>query len=174
MFHSLKHFCKDVSFSEGILQGLWNQVAQLVKNLPVMQETEVHLLGWENLEKEMTTQSSILAWEIPWTKKLGGLKSMRLQESHDWVIKLNHHKLPWNQHQWANTWSLYSQILCLFSFHIHSFFLYLSFLITTTRKTSTINNTVTVSVNTNRPRKSSKSVYHLHQWILIVSLFLHN
>ena len=41
-------------------------VAQMVKNLPVMQETQIWLLGWEGpLEKEMTTHSSILAWRIP-------------------------------------------------------------------------------------------------------------
>ena len=43
-------------------------IAQLVKNLPTMQETWVQFLGWEDpLEKEMATHSSILAWRIPWT-----------------------------------------------------------------------------------------------------------
>ena len=42
-------------------------VAQLVKNLPAMQETQVQSLGPEDpLEKEMATHSSILDWEIPW------------------------------------------------------------------------------------------------------------
>ena len=42
--------------------------AQLVKNPPVMQETLVGFLGWEDpLEKGTTTYSSILAWGIPWT-----------------------------------------------------------------------------------------------------------
>ena len=41
-------------------------VAQLVKNLPAIQETRVWFLGWEDpLEKEMATHSSILAWRIP-------------------------------------------------------------------------------------------------------------
>ena len=45
-------------------------VAQMVENLPAMQETGVHFLGWEEpLEKEMATHSSILAWRIPWTEK---------------------------------------------------------------------------------------------------------
>ena len=45
-------------------------VAQLVKNLPAMQETQVQSLGGENpLEKETATHSSILAWGIPWTKR---------------------------------------------------------------------------------------------------------
>ena len=57
-------------------------VAQLVKNLPAMQETWVQFLGWEDpLEKEMATHSSILAWRIPWTEKPGGLQSMGSQES---------------------------------------------------------------------------------------------
>ena len=48
----------------------------LVKNLPVMQETLVQSLGWEDpLEKEKATHSSILAWEIPWTGEPGGLQS---------------------------------------------------------------------------------------------------
>ena len=43
-------------------------VAQLVKNLPAMQETWVRSLGWEDpLEKKKATHSSILAWRIPWT-----------------------------------------------------------------------------------------------------------
>ena len=41
-------------------------VSQMVKNLPAMQETQVHSLGWESpLEKEMETHSSIPAWRIP-------------------------------------------------------------------------------------------------------------
>ena len=48
---------------------LWaSLVAQLVKNLPAMQESWVWFLGWENpLEKGKATHSSILAWRIPWT-----------------------------------------------------------------------------------------------------------
>ena len=49
-------------------------VAQLVKNLPVMQETWVQSLGQEDpLEKGMATHSSILAWRILWTEECGGL-----------------------------------------------------------------------------------------------------
>ena len=55
-------------------------VAQLVKNLPAVQETRVRSLGWEDLlEKEMATHSSILAWKISWTEKPGGLQSMGSQ-----------------------------------------------------------------------------------------------
>ena len=57
---------------EGIgypLQCSWaSLVAQLVKNLPAMQESWVPSLGWEDpLEKGKATHSSILAWKIPWT-----------------------------------------------------------------------------------------------------------
>ena len=49
-------------------------MAQRVKHLPVMQETQVRSLGQEDpLEKEMATHSSILAWRIPWTEEPGGL-----------------------------------------------------------------------------------------------------
>ena len=55
-------------------------MAQQIKNLPVMQETQetwVRSLGWEDsLEEEMATHSSILAWKIPWTKEPGRLQSM--------------------------------------------------------------------------------------------------
>ena len=51
-------------------------VAQLVKNLPAVQETQVQFLGQEGpLEKEMAIHSSILAWRIPWTEEPGGLQS---------------------------------------------------------------------------------------------------
>ena len=50
----------------------------MVKNLPAKQETQVRSLGVEDhLEKEMSTHSSILAWEIPWTEEPGRLQSMR-------------------------------------------------------------------------------------------------
>ena len=49
-------------------------VAQLVKNLPTMQEIQVQSLGGEDpLEKEMATHSSILAWKNPWMEKPGRL-----------------------------------------------------------------------------------------------------
>ena len=51
-----------------------------VQNLPAIQETWMWSLGQEDpLEKEMTTYSSILAWEIPWTEEPGGPQSMGLQ-----------------------------------------------------------------------------------------------
>ena len=49
-------------------------MAQTVKNLPTMWETQVRFLGQEDpLEKEMATHSSILAWKIPWTEERGRL-----------------------------------------------------------------------------------------------------
>ena len=55
-------------------------MAQWVKNLPAIQETQVQSLGQEDpLEKEMAAHSSTLAWEIPWTEKPVGLQSMGSQ-----------------------------------------------------------------------------------------------
>ena len=52
----LSHFFKRLS----------SLIAQSIKNMPAMQETQVQFLGWEDpLEKEMVTHSSILAWRIP-------------------------------------------------------------------------------------------------------------
>ena len=52
-------------------------VAQMVKSLPALQETQVQSLGREcPLEKGMVTHSSILAWRISWTEEPGGLQSM--------------------------------------------------------------------------------------------------
>ena len=59
-----------------------SQVAQMVKSLPVMQETHVQSLGWEvSLEKEMATHSSILAWKILWREESGRLQSIGLHKS---------------------------------------------------------------------------------------------
>ena len=55
-------------------------MAQTVKNLPAMWETEVHSLGQKDpLEKVMSTLSSVLAGRIPWTEEPGGLQSMGSQ-----------------------------------------------------------------------------------------------
>ena len=67
---------------------LWaSLVAQTVKNQPAIQETQVWSLSWEDpLKKGMTTHSSILAWEMPWTERPGGLQCMGLQRvGHNWV-----------------------------------------------------------------------------------------
>ena len=64
---------------------LWaSLVAQLIKNLPAIQETWVPSLGWEDpLEKGTATHSSILAWRIPWTKEPGRLQSVGSQRVGD-------------------------------------------------------------------------------------------
>ena len=55
-------------------------VAQMVKNLPAVQETWVRSLGQEDpLEKGMAAHSSILAWRIPWTEEPGRLQSIGSQ-----------------------------------------------------------------------------------------------
>ena len=60
-------------------------MAQTVKNLPTVQETQVQSLGWEDLlEKGIATHSSILAWRIPWTEEPGRLQSTGSQRvGHD-------------------------------------------------------------------------------------------
>ena len=63
----------------------------MVKNLPVMQETQVLSLGWEDpLEKRMATLSSILAWRIPWTGEPGRLQSMVGRKESDTTERLTH------------------------------------------------------------------------------------
>ena len=57
-------------------------IAQSVKSLPAVQETQVPSLAQEDpLEKEMASHSSILAWRIPWTEEPGRTQSMGSQES---------------------------------------------------------------------------------------------
>ena len=59
-------------------------MAQMVNNLPAVQATWVWSLGQEDpLEKGMTTHSSVLAWEIPWTEEPGGLQFMKFQNTQD-------------------------------------------------------------------------------------------
>ena len=66
-------------------RSVWLLVAQMVRRLPTMQETQVRSLGWEDpLEKAMATHSSTLAWKIPWMEEPGRLQSMELQRvGHD-------------------------------------------------------------------------------------------
>ena len=78
-------------------------VAQTVKNMPMIQETRVQSLGWEDpLEKGMASYSSILAWRIPWTEEPVRLQSVGLQRvRHDWVT--NTHILILQQSKNPNT-----------------------------------------------------------------------
>ena len=67
----------DLAFPSPLFVSL---VAQMVKPLPTVRETQVQSLGREGpLEKEMATHSSILAWRIPWMEEPGGLWSMGSQ-----------------------------------------------------------------------------------------------
>ena len=72
---------KDFTFTFFFLCGnMGSRVAQMVKNLPAIWETQVRSLGWEDpLEKKMATHSSTLAWKIPWMKEPGRLQSMGSQ-----------------------------------------------------------------------------------------------
>ena len=83
-------------------------VAQLVKNVPAVQETWVRSLVWEDpLEKKMVTHSSILAWKISWTEEPGGLQSTGSQRAgHDWA---------------TNTYLLVLLIYKIFSFSLEVF-----------------------------------------------------
>ena len=79
---------KEITDLNIIVQRGASLVAQSVKNPPTIQETSCNSgdlgssLGQEDpLEKEMTTHSSILAWEIPWTEEPGRLQSKGSKES---------------------------------------------------------------------------------------------
>ena len=80
MLHRSRNFCLLVHCCT-----VTSLVAQMVKHLSTMQETQVRSLGWEDpLEKGMATHSRILAWRIPWTEQPGGLQSMGSQRAgHD-------------------------------------------------------------------------------------------
>ena len=77
------HACMHHEFLKTVLLMRPSLIAQSVKNLPAVQETQemqVQSLGQEDpLEAGMATHFSILAWRIPWTEEPGGLQSMRSQ-----------------------------------------------------------------------------------------------
>ena len=88
-------------------------VAQTVKSLPAMWETQILSLGWEDpLEKEMATHSSILAWKIPWTESLAVYSSWGCKESDmtDFTIII---------------YKIYMKILVVSTHKIHNKYLYL-------------------------------------------------
>ena len=94
---------------------LWSRtslVAQRVKHLPTMWETQVLSLGWEGLlEREMATHSSILAWKIPWMEEPGGLQSMALQRvGHDRVTSLSLSFTLWSRKEFI-IWAPWTQIV---------------------------------------------------------------
>ena len=89
---SMVHFRSRCMSTHGACVSLMTSlVAQMIKCLPTVWETQVQSLGWEDfLEKEMATHSSILAWKIPWMEEPRRLQSMRLQRvGHDWVTSVS-------------------------------------------------------------------------------------
>ena len=88
-----RHWSNLISFNKYRIWVCWDAlVAQMIKRLPAMQETWVQSLGWEDLEKEMATHSSTLAWRIPRTEESGRLQSMGSRRvGHDWVTSLYYH-----------------------------------------------------------------------------------
>ena len=79
-----------LSISSQPYQVWTSPLAQIVENLPAMQDTWVWSLGQEKpMEKGMVTLSSILAWRIPQTEEPGGLQFMGLQRvGHDWATSI--------------------------------------------------------------------------------------
>ena len=73
-------------------------VAQIVKDLPAMWETQIRSLDRDDpMEKEMAIHSSILAWRIPWTEEAGGLQSkgsQRVEHNCDFHLALKPAPLP--------------------------------------------------------------------------------
>ena len=76
---------------------LTSLVAQTVKPLSTMRETQVRSLGWEDpLEKEMAIHSSTIAWKIPWTEEPGRLQSMGTRKESDTTERLRVHVHSFN------------------------------------------------------------------------------
>ena len=87
-------------------------MAQTVKRLPAMQETQVWSLGWEDpLEKEMATHSSNLAWKIPWTEEPGRLQSMGSQRVIDWFADIEESLHPWDKAHLVMVYDLVNVLL---------------------------------------------------------------
>ena len=77
-------FCAYIKFTVAFF-SMASQMAQTVKCLPAIWETQVQSLGWEEaLKKEMTMHSNTVAWKIPWTEEPSRLQSMGSQRvKHD-------------------------------------------------------------------------------------------
>ena len=97
-------------------------VAQMVKNLPAMQETQVRSLGQEDpLEEEMATHSGIVAWRIPWTEESDGLQVMGSQRvGHNWVTNTFTFKQWLASVLWDEWWWLFFLIISS-SYLVHNF-----------------------------------------------------
>ena len=87
LYFLLDFYFQSINVLTSIYMNFLFLVAQMVMNLPAMQERGVWSLGWEDpLEEGMATHSNILAWRIPWTEESGRLQSNRLQRvRHYWA-----------------------------------------------------------------------------------------
>ena len=109
-------------------------MAQVIKNLPAMQESQVWPLGQEDtLQKGMPTHSTILAQRIPWREEPGGLQSMGLQRvRHDWVTKTQTHtgqylkisdgkpQYNWNiDYEFPSTWTVIIKLVKVLHCPLH-------------------------------------------------------
>ena len=97
-----------------IMEGWASLVAQVVENLPEIWEIGFNPWVWKMpCEKGMATHSSILAWRIPWTEKLGRLQSMGLQSRtrlSDYNTTINGGKWKWSRVQFfATLWTVACQ-----------------------------------------------------------------
>ena len=90
--------CTDISWT--------SLVAQMVKNLPAIQETQVWFLGHKDpLEKGMATDSRILAWRLPWMEEPSRLQSMGSQRvGHDWVTNTSTNISYTFYHKWPHSY----------------------------------------------------------------------
>ena len=90
---SMVHFRSRCMSTHGACVSLMTSlVAQMIKCLPTVWETQVQSLGWEDfLEKEMATHSSILAWKIPWTEEPGRRHSPWGRKKSDMTERLHFH-----------------------------------------------------------------------------------
>ena len=106
---ALSTFCWDKSDKVKqvyCMMSFASQVVQVVKNLPVMQETQVQSLGWGD-PPEMATPSRILTWRIWWKEGPVGLKSMGLQlDITEWLIHTCTHS---HKHKMSLTWDIKNQ-----------------------------------------------------------------
>ena len=97
-----------MEFSARLRGMLASMVAQMVKNLLAMQDTQVWSLGQEEpLQKEMATHSSMLAWRIPWTEEPSGLQSVESDSAQCLTLSLFFKgiglRLPCISHMWFTT-----------------------------------------------------------------------
>ena len=92
---AVQNFSKYPNFWPFPFRIKFSLVAQMVKNLPAMQETwALSLIREDLLEKGMAIHSSILAWRIPWTEEPGRLRSIGLQRvGHNWACTCAYQRL---------------------------------------------------------------------------------